>query len=80
MEQSIKKYFYGRTNKLKSKRLVKFRGAWMAQSIEHLTLDFSSGHDLTVMGWSLPLGSVLNMKPAWDSLSPFLSLPLPSLK
>ena len=37
----------------------------------HLTLDFSSGHDLKVVG--LPriiLGSVLGMEPAWDSLCP----------
>ena len=25
-----------------------WRGAWVAQSVKHLTLDFSSGHDLTV--------------------------------
>ena len=24
------------------------RGAWVAQSVKHLTLDFSSGHDLMV--------------------------------
>ena len=24
------------------------RGTWVAQSVKHLTLDFSSGHDLTV--------------------------------
>ena len=26
------------------------KGAWVAQSIKHTTLDFSSGHDLTVHG------------------------------
>ena len=51
----------------------------MAQSVERPTLDFSSGHDLTVRGtepciW-LQAGRV---EPAWDSLSPSLSLcPLP---
>ena len=24
-------------------------GTWVAESVEHLTLDFGSGHDLTVM-------------------------------
>ena len=26
------------------------RGAWVAQSVKHPTLDLSSGHDLTVRG------------------------------
>ena len=51
----------------------------MAQSVERPTLDFSSGHDLTVRGtepciW-LQAGRV---EPAWDSLSPSLSLPPPT--
>ena len=36
------------------------RGTWMAQSVKHLTLDFNTGHDLTVVesrpmlfAWSL---------------------------
>ena len=34
-------------------------GAWVAQSVGRLTLDFSSGHDLTrFMGWSPGSGSV----------------------
>ena len=40
-----------------------------------MTLDFGSGHDLTVMGSSPVSGSVLCMEPVWDS--PPLSLPLP---
>ena len=36
----------------------------MAQSVEHLALDFSSGHDLGVVKWSLTLDSVLGMEPA----------------
>ena len=43
-------------------------GAWVAQSIEHLTLDFSSGHVLTAMRSSPVSGSVLSVKSAWDSL------------
>lgn len=35
-------------------------GAWVAQSIEHLTLDFVLGHDLGVVGSSPPLGSMLS--------------------
>ena len=30
------------------KRNFKNRGAWMAQLVKHLTLDFGSGHDLTL--------------------------------
>ena len=36
-----------------------FWGAWVAQSVEHLTLHFSSGHDLRVMGSSPTLNFVL---------------------
>ena len=32
------------------------RGSWVAQSVKHLTLDFSSGHDLTVREFKLHLG------------------------
>ena len=44
-------------------------GAWVAQSAERLTLDFSSGHDLTVCG----IGPHIRLRadsvePAWDSL------------
>ena len=28
-------------------------GAWVAQSVERLTLGFSSGHVVRVMGWNL---------------------------
>ena len=57
---------------------VCFGGTWVAQSVEHPTLDFDSGHDPRVMGSSPALGPVLSMEPAWDSLS--LSLcPLPPL-
>ena len=35
----------------------------MAQSVERLTLDFGSGHDLTVVRPSPESGSVLNVEP-----------------
>ena len=39
-------------------------GAWMAQLVEHLTLDFDSGHDLRALRWSPGLGSMLRVEPA----------------
>ena len=45
----------------------------MTQSVEHLTLDFSSGHDLSVVRWSPMSGSVQGLLE--DVLS--LLLPLP---
>ena len=39
-------------------------GAWVAQSVEHLTLDFGSGCDPRVVGSSPALGTVLSMEPA----------------
>ena len=46
-------------------------GAWVAQSVKHLTLDFGSGHDLTAqefesrLGSSSPVsGSARSMEPA----------------
>ena len=38
-------------------------GSWMAQLVEHPTLDFSSGHDIRVMGLSPTSASQLSMKP-----------------
>ena len=46
---------------------VKFqplRGDWVAQSVEHPTLDFSSGYDARVVGSSPGLGSSLTREPA----------------
>ena len=40
------------------------RGAWVAQSVECLTPDFSSGHDPRVRGSSPASGSTLTMEPA----------------
>ena len=49
----------------------------VAQSVKHPTLDFYSGHDLTVCGVkpSITL-CVDSMEPAWDSLPLSLSAPL----
>ena len=51
-------------------------GIWMAPSVKHQTLDFGSGHDLTVCGIKACIGFRADRaEPAWDSLSP--SLPAP---
>ena len=48
----------------------------MAQSVEHLTLDFGSSHDLTVPGIKPRVRLWADSaEPAWDSLSPSLSAP-----
>ena len=50
-------------------------GAWVAQWVKCLTLDFSSGHDFTVCGIKHRVSLCANVKePAWDS--PPLSLSL----
>ena len=41
-----------------------FLDAWVAQSVKHLTLDFSSGRDLTVLRLSPALGSMMGMEAA----------------
>ena len=46
------------------------QGAWVAQSVECLTLDFGSGHDPRVLGSSPVSGSLLGAEPTWDSSSP----------
>ena len=51
----------------------------MAQLVERLTLNFSSGHDLAVCETEPHVELCADsVAPAWDSLSP-PSLPLPSL-
>ena len=52
------------------------RGTWVAQSVRPLTLDFSSGHDL-MNGEIEPCVGLCadSAEPAWDSLSPSLSVP-----
>ena len=55
----------------------------VAQSVEHLALDFSSGHglkDLHVHIFKSRIGLFAdNVEPAWDSLSLLLSLSAPPL-
>ena len=51
-------------------KICKHRGAWVALSVERLTLDFGSGRDLTVVGSSPASGpTVVSTEPVWDSLS-----------
>ena len=51
-------------------------GAWVAQSVKSLALDFGSGRDLTVRGFEPCVGLCADRaEPAWDSLSPSLSAP-----
>ena len=49
---------------------------WVAQLVKHQTLDFDSGHDLSVLDSSPESGSTptVQTEPAWDSLSFHLSL------
>ena len=50
----------------------------MAQLLRHLTLDFDSGHDLTIHEIQPHVGLCADStEPALDSLSPSLSAPLP---
>ena len=44
-------------------KLSVYRGTWLAHSVEHLTLDLSSGLDLRVVSSSPILGSTLGTKP-----------------
>lgn len=43
---------------------INCRGAWGAQSVKQPTLDFTSGHDLSVLGWSPMSGSTLSKESA----------------
>ena len=52
------------------------RGAWVAQSVKHLILDFGSGHDLTVCGFEPHVRlCTVSTEPAWDSDFPSPSAP-----
>ena len=56
-------------------------GAWVAQSVKHLTLDLSPDHDLRVCEIEPHIGLCAHIAdPAWDCLSlplsHILSLPL----
>ena len=57
----------GQAHSLEESGLIKIEGcwgAWMAQSVKHLALDFGPGHDLRVVKLSPALGPVLKMDPA----------------
>ena len=48
----------------------------MAQSVKCLTLEFGSGHDLTVHQFEPHVGFPIDRaEPAWDVLTPSLSAP-----
>ena len=54
------------------------RGTGVAQLGEHLTLDFGSGHVLTVCEFESCVGFCAGcVESVWDSLSPSLSAPPP---
>ena len=55
-------------------------GFWVTQSIEHSTLNFVSGHDLSVCGFEPCVGLCADsMEPALDPLSPSFSAPPPAV-
>ena len=56
-----------------------FRGVWAAQSIKRQTLDFSSGHDLTVHGFKPPHRAPCRERGTCLGFCLLLSLPLPRL-
>ena len=43
---------------------IKDKDTWVAELVKHLTLDFSTGHDLIVVGSTPALGSALDMEAA----------------
>ena len=54
--------------------------AWVAQSVQHPTLDLGSGHDLMISEIESHVGlCAVSVDPAWDSLLPSLSLSLTDL-
>ena len=57
-----------------SLNMLYFRGTWVAPSVKWQTLDFGSGHNLTVYGFEPHVRlCAVGTEPVWDSLSPFLS-------
>ena len=51
-----------------TKNIRYLQSAWVAQVVEHLTLGFSSGHDLGALGLSPMSGSILSAESACSSL------------
>ena len=68
----ISKIFYFCQARFKSQS----RGAWVPQSVECLTLDFGSGHDLSLWDqgprqdpcWAWSLLGILSLPHTWDSI------------
>ena len=61
---------FGELSVIKKKR----GGTWVAQSVKHLNLGVSSGHDLAVREFKPCVGlHTDSAEPAWDFLSPSLS-------
>ena len=57
---------------------INLRGPWVAQSVKCPTIDFGSGHDLTVHEFEHHTGLHSDSaEPAWDSVSLPLCLPHP---
>ena len=56
---------------------IQKRGAWMAQSVKHLTPDFGSGHDLTVHYSEPPIRLCTDSAETCLAFSLSLFLPLP---
>ena len=57
-------------NELDSKVTKNYRGAWVAQSVKHPTLDFGSSHNLLVREIKPCVGLCTDStEPAWDSVS-----------
>ena len=70
-------HLWGKKKRLKSllKTSISW-GAWVAQLVEHLTLDLGSGHDLTVREIKPHVGLCTDsMEAAWDSVCLSVSLP-----
>ena len=62
--------FSQREYKIFHLNLFSMRGAWLAQLVKHLTLDFGSGHDLSVVRYSSVPSSILSGESAEGSVSP----------
>ena len=58
LSQAIRKrpFDNGTHRKLFLLEMEAFWGTWVAQSVKHQTLDFGSGHDLTVCGFEPCIG------------------------
>ena len=61
IDSDLKRYIF---KSLLDIRKNSTRGAWIAQMVKCLILDFGSGHDLRVLRSSLVSGFMLGMEPA----------------